>query len=148
MRRLRPAAALSFWVALWAWFLVTLHGIWTFGYVYGYLDEGRMPLTPSLPVTYAEFIFLGCVAFIVSFPLGLIANLAFPMPFCVSARVTSCITGSYIAAESMAFEFQIDFGATWGPNEAMLELFVDPVVTPIWLVLGICGTALFARFRT
>ncbi len=140
LRRALWAALLAFVVSIWCWVLVSLHGVWSFGMVEGYLDGGRMPLTPSFDVTYVQFFLYGLSSIVVTFPLALFWSSFAPQHFNLAGLLVCWLIGFWTGAESIAFAFQIDYGATWGPFEAFFELFFHPVVTPFALAFGLFGT--------
>jgi len=136
---------MAFITALWCWLLTGLHGIWSLGIVRGYLDGGMMPLYPSLPVTYATFFMHSIFGPAVTFLLGCFACSVLPRVWHLMALMLAWGIGAFLGASSLAFEFQIDFGMTWAPTEAVRALFFHPVVTPFWLILGWAGTASMTR---
>ncbi|MGJ8612148.1 MAG: hypothetical protein ACSHWY_13690 [Octadecabacter sp.] len=145
INRLRTAASLALITALWCWLLTVLHAIWSFGIVLGYLDGGRIPLHPSLPVTYASFLMQALGAFAITFILALVACTAAPRRFHLAILMVIWLIGGYWGATDAAYYYQIDFGMTWRPHEAFRALFFHPIVTPFWIGLGLAGTASFTR---
>ncbi|SMX38075.1 hypothetical protein [Octadecabacter ascidiaceicola] len=143
--RLRHAALLAFITALWCWLLTALHGMWSFGVVLDYLNDGRMPLYPSLPVTYGTFFIYTITAPIVVFLLAFVACAALPPTYHLAAIMLAWTIGGFLGATGLAFEFQFDFGATWVGIEAFSALFFHPIMTPFWIIFGLAGTASFTR---
>lgn len=143
--RLRGAALLALITSLWCWLLTALHGIWSFGIVLGYLDGGRVPLYPTWPVTYSGFFMDAIGAFGVPFVLILTLCIALPSRFHLAIALIAWVIGGWVGAGNTAFIYQIDFGTTWTPIEALKALFYHPVVTPLWLVLGMLGTVSLTR---
>lgn len=143
--RLRTAAGLALVVSLWCWLLTALHGIWSFGIVLGYLDGGKIPLYPSLPVTYASFFMYTLGAFAITFPLAFVVCSFLAARFHLAALMLIWVVGAYWGALDITFTYQIDFGTTWRPHEAFLALFFHPIVTPFWIALGLAGTSSLTR---
>ncbi len=141
--KLRRAAALAIVTALWCWLLTAAHGIWSLGLVGGYLDGGRIPLYPSLPVTYGSFFIDSFSALFVAFLFTFGFSVALPRAYHLPSACIAWVIGAFIGLGGIAFVYQIDFGTTFGPFEATLELILHPFVTPVWLVLGLAGTAFF-----
>jgi len=50
-----------------------------------------------------------------------------------------------LGAADLSFIYQLDFGTTWGPTEAVRALFFHPVITPFMVVFGLAGTASLTR---
>ncbi|MDA9208512.1 hypothetical protein N9O61_06495 [Octadecabacter sp.] len=141
MLRLRRAAALAIVTALWCWLLTAAHGIWSLGLERGYLDGGRIPLYPSLPVTYGSFFIDSFSALFITFLFAFGMSAVLPRTYHLPSACIAWGVGAYIGLSGIAFVYQIDFGTTFAPFEATRALILHPFVTPVWLVLGIAGTA-------
>lgn len=145
MSRLLTASALALVTSVWCWVLTAGHSIWSFGIVLGYLDGGRIPLYPTFPVTYGSFFIDTFGAFSVTFLFVLLVSLALPKRAQLTIVCVGWFIGAWVGASDTAFTYQIDFGTTWAPFEAMRELFFHPVVTPFWLLFGMAGTVSLTR---
>lgn len=143
--RLRVAALLGLTTSLWCWLLTTLHCIWSFGIVLGYLDGGQVPLYPEWSVTYGGFLMDAIGAFLVPFVLIFTLCTVLPHRFHLASTLTAWVIGAWVGADNTAFVYQIDFGTTWGPTDALRALFYHPIVTPLWLMLGLAGTVTLTR---
>lgn len=143
--RIRHAALLALITSVWCWLLTALHGIWSFGIVLGYLDGGKVPLYPTWPVTYWGFFMDSIGAFAVPFVLALTFCALLPRPAHLAILLVAWLFGAYIGADNTAFIYQIDFGTTWAPTEAIRALFYHPIVTPFYVLLGLAGTASLTR---
>lgn len=142
---LRTAAFLALITALWCWLLSALHGIWSFGIVLGYLDGGMVPLYPSWPVSYWGFFMDAILAFVLPLMLVFTVCIVVPAQRSLIVILIAWAFGAWVGAANVSFIYQIDFGTTWSPWEAVTELFVHPVFTPIWLVVGLVGAASLTR---
>lgn len=45
----------------------------------------------------------------------------------------------HYAADGIAQHYQVNFGATWGPNEAFFELLYHPFKTPLIYAASVCA---------
>ena len=134
-------AALSF---LTLWF----HAFWVFGVALDYLNGGRQPMAPGLPVTtrfFAELAFLP--ALLTGF--GLTVVLAFTRHRPVLQRgiaLPAWLILWFLSADFVATQFAIDFGTTWGFAEPFGALMAHDILTPACLLAGL--TALWCAFRS
>ncbi|MDG1408762.1 MAG: hypothetical protein P8Q50_13355 [Octadecabacter sp.] len=148
-RRFLTAALLTIITSLWCWIITALHGAWSFGIVEGYLDGGRVPLYPTMPVIYGEFFFQALVSLLITFALAVIWCSFAPQPLRLIGVLVAWLIGFWAGAENISFTFQIDYGTTWAPFEALRALFIHSIVTPFALVMGVLGTYSLTRpFRT
>ena len=95
-----------------------------------YLGQGY-PLYPGLKVTYAS---LAMETAVFTLPVLLVAALG----RWLGARVLVIPVVwalCFLAADVLIGSFVIDFGTTWGPNEALRELFLHPIHTPLALLV-------------
>ncbi|MCW1951025.1 MAG: hypothetical protein KIH44_006640 [Octadecabacter sp.] len=143
--RLRHAAMLALITSVWCWLLTALHGVWSFGIVLGYLDGGRVPLYPNWSVTYWGFFMDAIGAFAVPFLLILTVCSVLPKYTHLPVLLTAWMLGAFIGASNTVFIYQIDFGATWAPLEALRALYVHPIVTPFCILFGLAGTVSLTR---
>jgi len=143
--RLRIAILLALITGLWCWLLTALHGIWSFGIVHEYLYGGRIPFSPTFPVTYGSFFIDALGAFAAPFLLLIIVCAIVPRQYHLMSVILGWLIGAWIGASNISFMYQIDFGTTWGPFEAFRALFFHPIVTPFWLIFGVLGTVSLTR---
>lgn len=145
IRRVLRAALIAGITALWAWLITALHAAWSFGIVEGYFDGGRVPLYPTIPVAYGEFFFFATLTLFITFVLAAIWCSIAPQRFHLIGLLVAWAIGSWAGAENVSFIFQIDYGTTWGPTEAVRALFFHPLVTPFAVILGVLGTHSLTR---
>lgn len=107
-----------------------------------YLGQGY-PLTPGLTVSKLS---LAWDAGLATLPIALVAVIA-----CRFRQRWLALPGIALlwlwAATQLIHPFTIDFGTTWTGTEALTELFLDPLHTPLalGLVLAIAAWSLAAR---
>lgn len=145
MSRLPIPIALALVTSVWCWVLTAGHGIWSFGIMHGYLDGGRIPSSPTFPVTYGSFFIDSFAALWVPFTIILLLCLALPTWQHLIIVLMAWLIGALVGASQTIFAYQIDFGATWGPGEGFRGLYYHPIVTPFWLLIGLAGTASLTR---
>jgi hypothetical protein len=85
-------------------------------------------------------------AFAVPFVFILTFCIIAPTRFYIGIAMVAWLLGALSGANATAYIFQIDFGATWAPLEALRELYIHPIVTPFAVILGLAGTASLTRF--
>lgn len=145
LRRVLFAAVAAVLISLWCWLIAAFHAAWSFGIVEGYLEGGRVPLYPTIPVTYGEFFFFTVIAPMLTFVLALIWGSIAPQRYNLIGFFVCWLIGFWAGAENVSFTFQIDYGTSWGPTEALRALFFHPLVTPFAIVFGLAGTATLTR---
>ena len=102
-----------------------------------------------MPVTYSEFFFQPLVSLLITFALAVIWCSFAPQPLHLIGVLVAWLIGFWAGAENISFTFQIDYGTTWAPFEALRALFIHPIVTPFALVMGVLATYSLTRpFRT
>jgi hypothetical protein len=123
--------------------LVTLwfHAFWVFGVEMDYLNGGRQPMAPSLPITTLFFAQLALAPAILTTILlamtlsltrhrpGLWRGLALPL----------WVFLWFLSAGGIASQFAVDFGTTWGFMEPFRALMAHAILTPASLLTGLAG---------
>ena len=104
-----------------------------------------MPLYQTWPVTYGGFFMDAIGAFAIPFVLILTFCALLPKYAHLAVLMVAWLFGAFIGANNTAFIYQIDFGATWGPLEAIRALFFHPIVTPFFVLFGLAGTVSLTR---
>lgn len=139
------AASIAAVTSLWCWIMVAGHGIWSLGFVRGYLQGGEIPLFPGQSVTYGSFFVHSLGAVALPFMVLLIACFALPKKYHLPLILAAWLLGAWAGLDNLAFVYQLDYGTTWAPGEALRALVYHPIITPFWGALGLVGALSLTR---
>ena len=140
MSRLPASLAVALTGALLLWLALGINTVLVIGYEFAYLNDGRFPLYPTVPVTYLSLSLLSLpIVLLFALITTVITFVARNWPIWPLLALL-WLGAAWIAAGFIAFEFQIDFGATWTTSEAIRSFFYRPYIT---LPLALIGVATF-----
>jgi len=139
------ALKLALITSVWCWCLTALHGVWSFGIVRDYFDGRETPFYPYEPATYATFFICALSALFTTFLACFVGCFAVPYKRHLLVIIAAWLLGAYFGATETAFAFISDTGSTWDELSLLTALFYHPIVTPIYLIVGIAGAVVFTR---
>ena len=146
MSRLPASLSVAAVGGLLLWLALGINTVLVVGYELAYLNDGRFPLYPTIPVTHLSLALLSLpIVLLFALICAVLTFVARNWPIWPLLGLLWLGAG-WVAAGYIAFEFQIDFGTTWTTSEAIRSFFYRPYITPPLALIGV-GLFIWATRR-